>query len=108
LVAAAYAHSRGRLDRCFEMPLYNGRGLTGPFFRVLSPLRDRWPWTTRRLRRRDALAFSLLAFRYPSQRRSWLGLFPEAFLKLAMLRREALRPVDPVRYRERPHRGPLF
>ena len=106
LVAAAFAKRRGRLEACIEVPLY--RQLAGPFFRVLSPVRDGQPWTRRRLTLRDGIRYCTLTWRYRSQRRSWLGLLPGAILKLAFLRREDSRRVDISRYSRRPHAGPLF
>lgn len=106
LIAAAFATERGVLDRCFELPLYNGRGVPGRLFRVFAPLPGHWQ--RRRLSLANALRIAFLAWRYPSQRSSWIGLFPEAFLKLALLRCESIRPVDPARFRSRPHSGRLF
>lgn len=106
LVAAALARERGVLDRCFELPLYNGRGVPGGLFRVFAPLPGRWE--RRGLSLAQSLRIAFLGWRYRSQRCSWIGLFPEAFLKLALLRRESFRPVDPARFRERPHSGRLF
>lgn len=108
LVAAAFARRRKLLDRSWEMPLYHGSGTIGPLFRVLSPLGKRGEWKRRRLNFREGLKLSLLAWRYRSQRSSWIGLFPEAFLKLAILRREFLRKVNPSRFRERPHEHRLL
>jgi LmbE family N-acetylglucosaminyl deacetylase len=103
LVAAAFARRREMLDRLWELPLYHGSGTVGPFFRVLSPLGKKNDWEHRRLSFREGLNLSLLAWAYRSQRSSWIGLFPEAFLKLFILRRELLRKVNPARFRERPH-----
>lgn len=108
LVAAAFARRRGMLDRCCELPLYRGWVTRGPFFRVFSPLAPRREWHRRRLTLREGMRFALLPWRYRSQRRSWAGLFPEAFLKLAILRREVFRNVDPARFRQRPHAGALL
>jgi LmbE family N-acetylglucosaminyl deacetylase len=106
LVAVAFARRRHLLDHCFELPLY--RGAYGPFFRVLSPSRRSEGWVARRISMREGLSFSRLGFRYKSQRRSWIGLFPEAFLKLAILRRESMRAVDVARIQSPPLAGSLF
>ena len=108
LVAAAFARRRGMLDRSWELPLYNGARTVGPLFRVLSPLGKSNEWQRRRLSFSEGLAVSLLPWKYRSQRSSWIGLFPEAFLKLFVLRRELFRKVDPHRLRERPHKRLLF
>jgi hypothetical protein len=108
LIAAAFARRRGMLDRCWELALYRGSGVARSLFRVMSPLDPQEEWQLRRLTFGEGWKLSSLAWRYRSQRSSWLGLFPETFLKLAILRRELVRKVDPSRFRERPHRGPLF
>src|SRR5436305_3594234 len=72
LVALALAIARG--VRCLEFPLYHGKGLPGHLFRVMSPLRG---GEARRLSVRDVWKRAMLAWRYPSQRRSWLGMFPQ-------------------------------
>lgn len=106
LVAAAFARRRGMLDRCRELPLY--RAWIGRLFRVFSPLNGSKGWQVRRVSLRDGLRLSVLPWRYRSQLFSWLGLFPEAFVKLAIMRREVMRPVNPSRFLSRPHAGPLF
>ena len=104
LVAAAYAKRRGRLDRCLELPLY--RASFGPFFRVMSPMGPGWERRTIGLG--EGLRIASLAWRYRSQRRTWIGLLPEAFLKLVLLRRELTRRVDVTRLRRWPADGVLF
>lgn len=106
LVAVAFGRRRELLDHCFEIPMY--RGAYGPFFRVLSPWRRKEGWVTRRISMGEGLFFSRLAFRYRSQRRSWIGLFPETFLKLVILRRESIRAVDIARIQRPPHEGTLY
>ncbi len=106
LVAVAFAKRHGLLDRCFEMPLY--RGWWKHLFRVMSPMPGAADWQRRRISFRDGLRVGLLATRYRSQRLSWLGLFPETFLKFAVMRRELVRHVDSQRVRARPHAGALF
>jgi LmbE family N-acetylglucosaminyl deacetylase len=67
LVALALAIARG--VRCLEFPLYHGKGWP---YRVLAPLRG---GEVTRLSMRDAFRRAMLSWRYPSQRRSWLGLW---------------------------------
>jgi LmbE family N-acetylglucosaminyl deacetylase len=101
LVAVALAaHLR---VRCREYPLYRGAWVG---FRVLSPLRAGGVVT--RLGVREALGAWNLAWRYPSQRRSWLGLAGEAFWKLVVLRREVLHETDVERLHHPPHARPLY
>jgi LmbE family N-acetylglucosaminyl deacetylase len=102
LVAVAFAQSRN--VPCREFALY--RGFIGPFFRVMSPLRE--GGMVRRLTWREIARTSMLWTRYRSQRRTWLALYPIAFAKLVLFRREVLRDVDPSRLLAPPHARPLF
>lgn len=106
LVAMAYAAKRGL--PLFEMPLYHGYGLPGPFFNTLAPLRNGGPWSARQIAFAEGFRIALLCRFYTSQRKTWLGLLPEALLRLAVGRREWTREADLDRLREKPHRGKLF
>ena len=103
LVAAALAHRRG--IECWEMPLYHGR-TAFRVFRVLAPLGE--GWIRRRITAAEGMRIVLLTRLYRSQRKSWLGLVPEAFLKLVVLRREVVRRVEPGRFYQSPHQGSLL
>ena len=104
LVAAAFANVRGVLARTYEMPLYRGMGR---LFRLAAPF-DVESWTRRKLTFRDGYRLSMLAWRYHSQRSTWIGLFPETFIKFAVFRRELTRQIKPARFHTRPHYGMLF
>lgn len=107
-VAAVFALRRGILENTWEMPMYQGYGLPGPLFRTLTPVRVGAPWTGRRISLRDGLFVACLCRLYASQRKTWLGLMPEALLRLALGRKEWSRRVDLARMAARPHEGPLF
>jgi hypothetical protein len=62
----------------------------------------------RRIALRDGVRIALLARRYRSQRSTWLGLLPEAFVKLVLLRREVMQEATPEAVLRRPHPGKLF
>jgi len=104
LVAVAFALRRGA--ECFEMPLYHGHRLPGPFFRSFAPLGD--GWSSRRITMRDGIDAARLCRFHPSQRRTWMMLLPEALLRLVVARREWTRRVDVARLRAKPHAGRLY
>jgi LmbE family N-acetylglucosaminyl deacetylase len=105
LVAVAFAAKRG-VD-AFELPLYHGHGVPGPFFRVLSPIGE--GWSARAIAFTEALKIVSLCRFYRSQRKTWLGLLPEAVVRLAFARKEWTRRVDPARaYGRPPHAGKLY
>jgi LmbE family N-acetylglucosaminyl deacetylase len=106
LIVVAYAARRG--VPCFEMPLYHGYKLPGPFFNTLAPLRNGGAWTSRKIALAEGFRIALLCRFYASQRKTWLGLLPEALLRLALGRREWTRPADLERIQDKPHDGKLF
>lgn len=91
-----------------QYSLYQGQGLRGPWFKVLTPLPEngRQDWIETTLLERIGHACRCLSYR--SQWRSFVGLLP--FYLLRMLRRDAfvLQPVDPGRTADRPHQGLLL
>jgi hypothetical protein len=107
-LAVRAADSRALLPRLRQYSLYNGHRLPGALFRVLSPLAANGPasvtpipWPSRARHLRQCL-------RYPSQRKSWLGLFPFVLLHYLLRGVQRLQPVSMARLDERPHAGPLF
>lgn len=102
----AYALAAKRRAACFEMPLYHGRGVPGPFFRTLSPMGE--GWVARKIAFSEALKIIALCRFYRSQRKTWLGLLPETIVRLAFGRLEWTRAVDPQRFATKPHEGKLY
>ena len=102
------AAERGLLARTWQFSLYQAAGLPGPLFRVLAPLQANGPaehtpisWAARR-------RFLRLCLSYPSQRNTWIGLFPFVLLHYLLRGDQALQRVSPARTGERPHAGPLY
>ena len=108
LIALAFARSRGRLARTWQIPLYNGFRRPWRFFRVAHALAGPRRRCSRRLGAGEAWRHALLPAQYPSQWRSWLGLLPGFLIARAVQRRETILSVDLERVRERPHAGPLL
>jgi LmbE family N-acetylglucosaminyl deacetylase len=104
LLALAFATERGIADRLWEIPAYHA---TRTLFRVFAPLRRR-PAVFERIRLGDALRIIALVRHYRSQWTSWVGLLPGYMLRVALLRRAAAVPVEPLRVRMRPHQGTLL
>lgn len=104
LVAAALATQRK--IPCFELPIYHGYRTPGQIFRSFAPLGD--GWVARRITMREGLDVARLCRFHPSQRRTWMGLLPEALLRLLVGRKEWTRPVSLERLRAKPHAGRLY
>lgn len=107
-VATLLLLERGMLDHAQQFPLYHARGCIGPLFRVMAPLTDNGVVTSTRLRWGNRLRYLRHCLRYPSQARSWFGLFPFVLLAMLLRGRQTLQPVDAERVRQRPHPGKLY
>lgn len=102
------ASSLGMLNDVHQFPLYNAYKCIGPFFRVLKPLpangeieKTTIPWKKRFL-------FMKYCLSYPSQIKSWIGIFPFVFFKYLFNGSQTTQPVSLKRLGERPHQGPLY
>lgn len=107
LLAATLARTRGIASDSWSFALYNACGCPRPIFRALKLLRKPGARVIRYSFLRG-WQLAMLCWRYPSQRRTWLGLFPESLLRRVLLRTESLNALDPGRLLDRPHRGELL
>jgi len=107
LVVTCAALELGLVPISRQFSLYNGCGVPKPFFRVMNPLHPAL-FVDRQLSIREALSSSMQCWRYPSQLRTWAGLFPEAFLKWSLPPRERVMRLDPKIALARPHAGQLL
>lgn len=107
-VAVRLFAARGQLALLRQYALYHGKGCAGPFFRVLSPLAENGPVETRRIAWPDRLRHLRFCLGYPSQWRSWVGLFPFVCLRYLQSGRQQLQQVNPARLARRPHDGVLY
>lgn len=109
VIALLAARQYGILASAWQFSLYHGyRTFPHPLFRVLSPLAGTASRRTIRHTFAEGWRHARLCWRYPSQRRTWMGLFPEAFVRRVILRRESVTAFDPQRVFERPHEGRLL
>lgn len=90
-----------------QVTLYNGPGLPGRLFRAGIPLADNGPLVRTRMSRAEWLAFAVGVRAFPSQAKTWLGLWPVMFAAY-LSRGFAHQALDPIRISQRPHPGPLL
>jgi LmbE family N-acetylglucosaminyl deacetylase len=90
-----------------QFSLYNGPGLAGPFFFGGRPLAENGPTRRLRLGPADWARFMAEVGCFPSQARTWAGLWPAMFTGYAA-RGYLVQSLAPGRVRERPHAGRLF
>jgi LmbE family N-acetylglucosaminyl deacetylase len=108
LLALAVADELGVTVRLRQYPLYHGSGLVGPLFRILSPLAANGPTEDRRSGGQDRIEQLRTAWSYPSQWRTWLGLFAPLAWHVATDGRFRVQAVDRRRVLEPPHANALL
>ncbi|MFC5461348.1 PIG-L deacetylase family protein [Massilia niabensis] len=96
------------LPKVRQFALYNHKGCPGPLFRVLSPLAANGPVELQPVRWAKRLHYLRLCLAYPSQRTTWIGLFPFVLLHYLLDGRQALQAVSMERLDQRPHPGTLY
>lgn len=107
-ITAIVAQRKSVVHLMRQFPLYNGYRCGGPLFRVLLPLQSNGVAQTRKISWRNRSRFLHLCLCYPSQIKTWFGLFP--FVLMHYLRRgtQTVQPVSYERIHHRPHSGPLY
>jgi hypothetical protein len=90
-----------------QFSLYNGKGLGGPFFHGGSPLAENGPVTWVDVRPGEWARWMGEVRFFPSQAKTWAGLWPAMFWTYAR-RGFGAQSLDPARVGERPHPGSLF
>lgn len=91
-----------------QFSLYNAYKCPTPFFRVLSPLDKNGPVTDTAIPWKNRIRFLKYCLSYPSQSKSWLGLFPVTALHYIFSGVESVQNVSLRRLSERPHEGQLY
>lgn len=104
---AISAQVRAR-DGIWQYPLYQGKGLKWGLFRVMRPLESNGPLHTLPVSLKHRFAYSRLCLCYPSQWRTWMGLFPFVAMKLIFVGCFYLQPASLNNSRRRPHGGLLL
>jgi LmbE family N-acetylglucosaminyl deacetylase len=90
-----------------QFGLYNGRGLAGRLFRACDTIPENGPTTRVSMPSRAWRDYVTAVRFFPSQWRSWLGLWPAMFATFA-LRGFRYQALDEARVRQRPHAGRLL
>lgn len=107
-ITVTLAEERGLLKYVWQFSLYNGYGCVGPLFRVFVPLprngeieKSSIPWLNR-------FKFLRYCLSYPSQAKTWIGLFPFVIFHYLVKGKQILQPVSIDRIQQRPHEGRLY
>lgn len=93
----------------WQFPLYHGRLTTGKWFKVLSPIPENGVSEAYILKLSQKFSFLALCLQYPSQWKSWVGLWPNVLLKFLLNGKVHRQRTDNVnRPRSRAHSNSLL
>lgn len=105
--AVTVLRQRPRPLPVWQFPLYNGYRCRGPLFRTMLPLPGNGPVVRMPMPLGLRLFYTRLCLRYPSQWKTWLGLFLPVALRYMLTGVQQMQAV-PLRRRSRPHPGRLY
>jgi LmbE family N-acetylglucosaminyl deacetylase len=107
-ITVSVAQEKGMLLSVRQFPLYNGHRCRGPLFRVFAALPCNGTVERTRIRWGNRIRFLRYCLCYPSQAKTWAGLFPFVLLHYLTRGDQLLQPVCVERIGQRPHAGPLY
>jgi LmbE family N-acetylglucosaminyl deacetylase len=91
-----------------QVSLYNSPDLPSILYRAARPLPENGPVKRMQLPARDWARWAAAVVDFPSQTKTWLGLWPAMALTFLRQREFRWQDLHPGRIAERPHAGPLF
>ena len=91
-----------------QFPLYNAYQCSRPFFNVFFPLVENGPTKNKHIAWADRLMYLGYCLCYPSQWRTWLGLFPFVLRHYFLSGTQSVQEVSLARVEEKPHDGTLY
>lgn len=107
-IAVKVLLTRANPPAVWQYPLYNGKDCFGPFFRALSPLSENGSIQRQSIAWRDRFRYTRLCLSFPSQWRSWVGLFPFVAGHYLFNGVQYLQSVSSQRLEHPPHDLPLY
>ncbi len=108
IVGIVAARRLGLIERTYQFSLYNGYALPGMLFRVMSPLAANGTPRLLAISPANRMRYVRHCLGYPTQWKTWVGLFPFVFIQYVIRGVQAVQPVSFRRVRERPHEGALL
>lgn len=108
LIAAAIATKLAIVDDAWHFALYNAYRCRRPLFTTMHQLPSSAPLRPAAMPPQLRWRTAWLCWRYRSQWRTWLGLFPGAFYARVIAQRECVVRFDQARLTMRPHEGELL
>jgi len=107
-ITVAVANKLDITSHVHQFSLYNGYKCFGKFFNVMTIIPTNGPVVKSKLQWSSKFYFLYLCLNYPSQAKTWLGLFPFVVLKYLISGNQLLQSVSIERLQLKPHNGQLY
>lgn len=107
-IGTVVAKKKEAMGTTFQYPLYNAYLCKGPFFKVLTPLSENGPVLYEKIPYLNRLVFLKYCLSYPSQAKTWIGLFPFFLICYIFRPLQSLQAISFCRLKSRPHNGALY
>ena len=92
----------------FQFPLYNAYNVPKPFFRMFKTLAQNGPTKEYYISWGARIRYLRHCLSYPSQAKTWIGLFPFVFFDYLFSGKQKLQQINVGRVYERPHKEDLY
>lgn len=96
------------IENSFQFTLYMGKGLPSAFFKLFSPLPENGEETSFVIPILNRIRYLKYCFMYPTQMKTWVGLFPFLFIYYLINGHQILQPLNIKRLNSKPHQGKLL
>lgn len=107
-IVVSIANRRELMNVVKQFPLYNGYACSGQLFRVFYPLQQNGNIQKTRIPWKNRIRFLKYCLSYPSQLKTWAGLFPFVLVYYLLSGEQILQPVSIERILQRPHMQKLY
>jgi hypothetical protein len=107
-VTVCTAQDRNVLQCVRQFPLYNSYCCPGKFFRVFHPISQNGEVINKKISFNARFRFLGFCLSYPSQVKTWIGLFPFVMISYLTSGSQKLQTVSIARIHQRPHAGKLY
>lgn len=107
-ITVLLAQKYDRLNMVRQYSLYNGYQCKGPLFRTFLPLPENGVVEKVKVNWCNRFRFLGYCLQYPSQLKTWIGLFPMMLLHYMIWGTQNIQIVAAKRILERPHSGLLY
>lgn len=108
LVACVVNEKVKAADGLWQFSLYHGAGLRGGFFHVLKPMVSNGPLKKQVVPLKYRILYLRFCLSYPSQWKTWVGLFPFVVFKLLFNGCYYVQSAELAKVTPRPHDGFLL